>query len=218
MRKIVFCGVMTAMMISMVGCGGKQQKPEFEEDTTRVVVYRDSTKYGICGEGSAMNTLELLTDAGDTMLISVADAKEAGQVFGGYSAGDRMAVMMNDKRSARIVINLSSILGDWVMPNPLDGSSEMGVKIKEGGVLEGIEQSAIIYKSWRIFNGKLEILSQREGGGDDEELNLYDMVYLGPDTLVFKDAEDTFEYSRQKHDVIKSKIKLEESSFDDFKM
>ena len=110
------------------------------------------------------------------------------------------------------------MLGNWVMPNPLDGSSELGMKIKEGGIVEGIDQSTIIYKTWKIFNGQLEIVSQREGGGDFEETNRYDLVFLSPDSLVFKDSEDIFEYGRQKEQSLKSKIKLEEASFDDFKL
>ena len=90
------------------------------------------------------------------------------------------------------------------MPNPIDGSSEVGIRIKEGGIAESIDQSSIIYKTWKIFNGKLEILSQRDGGGDEEELNLYELVKLGPDSLVYKtmnkprEEMETFEYSRWK--------------------
>jgi hypothetical protein len=116
-----------------------------------------------------------------------------------------MAVMANDdKTEALIVINQNSLLGDWVMPNPIDGSSEVGIRIKEGGIAESIDQSSIIYKTWKIYNGKLEILSQRDGGGDEEELNLYEIVKLGADSLVYKTVNkpreemETFEYSRWK--------------------
>lgn len=207
------------MALTMASCGGgRQQAVEFEEDTTRNVVIRDSTYYGICGEGSAMNTLQLLTDNGDTMIVSVTTAKDNDQVFGSYSVGDRMAVLMEykSKSKAKIVVNLSELLGNWVMPNPIDGSSEMGIRLKEGGIAESIEQSSIIYKSWKMYNGKLQIVSQRDGGGDEEETNLYEIMQLGPDTLVYRDAEDTFEYSRQKAHNENSKIKLEQ--VEDFKM
>ena len=116
-----------------------------------------------------------------------------------------MAVLPNKaKTEAVIVINQNTLLGDWVMPNPIDGSSEVGIRIKEGGVAESIDQSSIIYKTWKIYNGKLEILSQREGGGDMEEVNLYEILLLGADSLVYrtsgveKQDEETFEYSRWK--------------------
>jgi hypothetical protein len=62
----------------------------------------------------------------------------------------------------------------------------------------------IIYRTWKIVNGKLEIISIREGGGDQEETNLYDILSLGADTLCYKtigkprDEEETFEYNRFK--------------------
>ena len=97
-----------------------------------------------------------------------------------------------------MVVNQAALLGSWVMPNPIDGSDEVGITIKEGGIAESIEQSAVIYKTWKLTRGKLEIVLVREGGTEEEETYLYDIVKLTPDSLVFKDAEDTFEYSRQK--------------------
>lgn len=114
-----------------------------------------------------------------------------------------------------MVINQSALLGDWVMPNPLDGSSEMGIRIKEGGIAESIDQPALIYRSWKLVNGKLEIVSVREGGNEEEEVNLYDIISLGPDSLVYKDEDDTYEYTRYKQKEHKDIIKLESTSEDD---
>ena len=193
----------------MAGCGGgrgnQQQAGAEESDSVISTIPSDQTLYGICGDGTAMNTLQLLRDNGDTLNLSITKALEDGKVFGGMQVGDRMAVMTNaDKTAATIVINQNALLGDWVMPNPIDGSSEVGIRIKEGGVAESIDQSSIIYKTWKIYNGHLEILSQRDGGGDEEELNLYEIVMLGPDSLIYKTFDkpreemETFEYSRWK--------------------
>ena len=209
MKKILLLLVAVAGMSTLMSCGGKGgQRPMVaqEEDTSAVnVIPADKTIYGLCGEGTAMNTLQLLRDNGDTLVLSITNAMEAGQVFGGLLVGDRIAVLPNANGSeAVIVINQNALLGDWVMPNPIDGSSEVGIRIKEGGVAESIDQSSIIYKTWKIFNGRLEILSQRDGGGDEEELNLYELVKLGPDSLVYKtmnkprEEMETFEYSRWK--------------------
>ena len=122
------------------------------------------------------------------------------------------------RNSARMVVNQSALLGDWVMPNPLDGSSEMGIRIKEGGIAESIDQPSLSYRSWKLYNGKLEIVAIREGGGDEVETNLYDILSIGPDTLVIKDTEDTFEYSRYKPEDRKNIIQLEEASEDDYRM
>lgn len=146
-----------------------------------------------------MNTLQMITDSGDTLSLSITDAKENGKVLGGYACGDRMAVLLNDDKTvAQLVINETTLLGNWVMPNPLDGSSFVGISLKDGGIAESIDQSTIVYKTWRIVNGRIEIQSVREGGGDEEEINVYDIVKLDADSLVYKNEEDLFEYGRLK--------------------
>ena len=210
MRKSLFIGMMVAGIMMLGSCGGgskSQQSVVFDEDSTDIedVVPRDKTIYGICGPATAMNTLEVLTDSGDTLHLSITKAQEENQVFGGLQSGDRLAIMANpDKTVATKVINLNALLGDWVMPDPLDGSAEVGIRIKEGGIAESIEMTNIYYRTWKIFNGNLEILSVREGGGDEEEMNLYELLILGSDTLAYKtigrlrDEEETFEYNRWK--------------------
>ena len=207
MKKTVFFGMMVAGLMMLGSCGGKQQQKAVDEQksSSEGFIPTDRTLYGLCGEGTAMNTLELITDNGDTLNLSTTNAEEAGQVFGGLQTGDRLAVMANDEKTeATIVINLNTLLGDWVMPDPIDGSAEVGIRIKEGGVAESIEMTNIIYRTWKIVNGQLEILSIREGGGDAEETNLYQILTLGADTLCYKtigkprDEEETFEYSRFK--------------------
>lgn len=209
MKKFVFVGVMTAVMFSLGSCGGgkQQQQEEVSQDTTRVedLGIMDRTIYGICTDGTAMNTLEMITDNGDTLTLSLTRAQESGKVLGGLQAADRVAVVANKaKTEAELVVNLNTLMGDWVMPDPIDGSSEIGIRIKEGGVAESIDQSTIIYRTWKIFNGNLDILLVREGGGDQEEENRYEILTLGPDTLVYRtvgkphDETETFEYSRWK--------------------
>jgi len=208
MKKLTVLGLTAIAVVTLWSCGGgnnQQAAASMDEDSLQNVIPTDQTLYGICGEGTAMNTLQLLRDNGDTLNLSLTAARETGQVFGGIEVGDRMAVLANANHTeATLVINQNTLLGDWVMPNPIDGSSEVGIRIKEGGVAESIEQSSIIYKTWKIFNGKLEILSQRDGGGDEEELNLYEIVKLGADSLVYKtvgkprEEMETFEYSRWK--------------------
>lgn len=201
MKRCSLITVLLAGIAAMLSCGGKSnQQPEYTDggDSTATYVIRDSTIYGLCGDGSAMNTLELLTDSGDTLHISVLQARENGHVLGGYSIGDRMAIMLTpDSSAARLVINQSAMLGDWVMPNPIDGSDELGISLKEGGIAEGIQQSDLIYKTWRILNGKLEILAVRDGS-DTEEIGIYDILKITADSLVFRDSEDIYEYGRQK--------------------
>jgi len=208
MKKLLFLSVALATVM-LLSCGGGNQQSQAEEvsDTTKVedVIPRDRTIYGVCTDGTAMNTLEMITDNGDTLTLSLTNAQENGKVLGGLQVADRVAVVAdNAKKDAKLVINLNTLMGDWVMPDPIDGSAEIGIRIKEGGVAESIDQSVIVYRTWKIFNGELEIELMREGGGDEEEQNRYEILTLGPDTLAYRtlgkprDETETFEYSRWK--------------------
>ena len=219
MKKIGIILLVAAAVLTMGSCGNKTQKVPFDNgDSANMSI--DSTLYGICGEATSMNMLQMLTDTGDTLMLDISNANEKEQVFGGLQVGDRMAVVPNeDMTSAKIVINQTTLLGNWVMPNPIDGSDEVGISIKEGGVAESIDQGTIIYRTWRLVKGHLEIVLVRDGANDVEELNVYDLLKLTTDSLVYKDSEETFEYSRQKpKETYGDGVKLEDASFDDFKM
>ncbi|MBO6190876.1 MAG: hypothetical protein J6N98_00555 [Prevotella sp.] len=219
MKKIGIVLLVAAGILTMGSCGNKSEKVPFDNgDSLGIEV--DSTLYGICGEATSMNMLQMITDTGDTLMLDISAAKENDQVFGGMQVGDRMAVLPNDNKTvANTVINQTTLLGNWVMPNPIDGSDEVGISIKEGGVAESIDQGSIIYRTWRLSKGRLEIVLVREGGNDVEELNVYDILKLTADSLVYKDAEETFEYERQKpKETYGEDVKLEDSSYDDFKM
>ena len=219
MKKIGIILMVAATVLTMGSCGNKTAAVPFDNgDSANQSV--DSTLYGICGEATSMNMLQMLTDTGDTLMLDISNANDNEQVFGGLQVGDRMAVVPNeDMTSAKIVINQTTLLGNWVMPNPIDGSDEVGISIKEGGVAESIDQGTIIYRTWRLVKGRLEIVLVRDGANDVEELNVYDLLKLTTDSLVYKDSEETFEYSRQKpKETYGENVKLEDSSFDDFKM
>ena len=221
MKKISIVLTMIACVVmAMSSCGGKTQQVPFDNgDSTDLSALQDPTIYGTCGEDTAMNTLQMLTDMGDTIQMDITYARDNNQVFGKLQVGDRLAVVPNQKKTeALIVINQSALLGNWVMPNPLDGSDEVGFRIKEGGIVEGIEQSSLTYKTWRLVRGKLELVSVREGGGEEEEAIIYDLVKLSADSLILKDSEDTYEYGRQQLKKPDSDIKLEEASADDYKI
>jgi hypothetical protein len=203
----------------MGSCGNSTPKVPFDNgDSANLSV--DSTLYGVCGEATSMNMLQLITDTGDTLMLDISYANERNQVFGGLQIGDRMAVMPNSTSTeATIVINQSTLLGNWVMPNPIDGSDEVGISIKEGGVAESIEQTSVIYRTWRLVKGRLEIVLVHDGATDVEELNIYDIQKLTTDSLVYKDSEETFEYSRQKpKETYGVDVPLENSLIDDFKI
>lgn len=219
---------MLLLGVTMMACGGKKAASveanyEYEEwDDVEIDPNRDSTVYGICTMvPSEAHMMNMLTDNGDTLRLNVRDAMESGKVLGLLQVGDRLAVLMNKRRTkATMIVDHTTLMGDWVMPNPLDGSSTMGICIKDGGVAETINMPSIIYKSWRLINGDLEIVSQRDDGGNMEETVRYQILHLSKDSLTLKSAEDVLDYTRPlpEDDYSDLGIELEEGSFNDFVM
>lgn len=198
-NKVLFTVIATAALMSACNNKAQQEAPVSQADTLEAVEDKNATVFGMCGDGSAMNTLQLIADNGDTLVLGLEEAHENNKVFGGYGCGDRMAVVLNDdKTEAELVINETTLLGNWLMPNPFDGSSVVGISLKDGGVAESIDQSGLNYKSWKIVDGKLEIVSVREGGSEEDETDIYEIRKLDADSLVFGNEDDVFEYGRQK--------------------
>ena len=188
--------------MGFAACGNKQQQqPQASSDTTLVdsSKIKDVTIFGLCGENAAMNSLQLMTDMGDTICLNIEEARENNQVFGNYAPGDRLAILISpDYKNVKMVINESVLMGTWMMPNPIDGSDEVGISIKDGGIAESVQQSSNYYKTWKIIDGKLELTLVREGGGDQQETAWYTIDKLDADSLLFHDSDDRFEYVRAK--------------------
>lgn len=219
MKKGLSIGLVALAMITMMSCGGKQQQTgNVDSDSTDVAETERLTIYGIAANTSIADTLQLIIDDGDTLYIDIANAENEKKIIGKITEGDRMIVVTDaNKRTADIVINQNMLLGDWVMPDPIDGSSDVGISIKEGGIAETIELTSVSYRTWKIVDGKLEIVSIIEGGGQEEEVNYYDITKLTNDSLVYQNDEDTYEYSRLKpKEQYGADIKLEESALEDF--
>jgi hypothetical protein len=188
----------------VTGCGNSNKSTEqvqgSDSDSVSLAdqASKDKTVYGVCGSGSAMNTLELITDNGDTLNISIMQARDNNMVFGGLEENDKMAVLLAPDKSATEVINLSTLLGNWVEPNPLDGSDVQGVQLKEGGIASSINISTQTYKTWRIFNGQLVLTSVSEGAGDeDEDVDTFNIKSLGSDSLCIANSNETHQFSRK---------------------
>ena len=166
-----------------IGCNGGKQAParhgEAEADDAA-----DSTVYGVCGEGTAMHTLQLITDTGDTIEYALMDADDnESDVSGGLMCGDRIAVMGKntaDGKSAEKVINLTSLMGRWT-------SIDKNFVIEEGGtIVSNVKAETHPWTNWKIFNGKL--LLNRD---------TFDVVQLGSDSLSIENRKGIFVFRRQ---------------------
>lgn len=172
------------MTLAMTGCKNKSQRNVGDSIVTEEPTVTDSTVYGVCGENTAMHTLSLITDAGDT-LEYVLDDTEESPVVGGLLAGDRLAVVegpeMDGEKSAKKVINLTTLLGKWT-------SLDKNFEIEEGGTVKSyVEAEKNPWTSWKILNGKL-VLNRDTFAIDN----------LGSDSLYLENDKGIFVYKRAK--------------------
>ena len=86
--------VVALMLFAACDSRHAAQPADSDADTTITEAIADSSVYGIVGEGTAMHTLEVITDVGDTLEFVLADADtDVPTVLGGLLAGDRVAVV-----------------------------------------------------------------------------------------------------------------------------
>ncbi len=172
-----------ALVLVVAGCGGKKKtSPSVNLKIVEDSAVVDTTLYGVCGEGTSMNSLELVTDKGETLVFTMQGADTCSNVYGGLLAGDRLAVLAcktaDGENFAQTVINLTSLMGKW-------SSIDRSFTIEEGGVVEGDNQESKAYVEWRILNGKLVLSS-----------DTFSIFSLGPDSLLLENGNGIYAYKR----------------------
>ena len=176
------------LLSCLMACNGNKQKNTDNSAATDTATAADSTLYGICGEGTAMHTLQLITLTGDTLNLSLLpddddDADTRATVNGGLMCGDHLAVLATttaDGPIATKVVNLTSLMGRWT-------SISRNFVIEEGGfVTSDVKAETHPYTSWKIFNGQLLL-------GRDT----FNIVTLGPDSLAIENHNGIYLYKRQ---------------------
>ena len=176
------------LLSCLMACNGNKQKNTDNSAATGTATDADSTLYGICGEGTAMHTLQLITLTGDTLNLSLLpddddDADTRATVNGGLMCGDHLAVLATttaDGPIATKVINLTSLMGRWT-------SISRNFVIEEGGIVTSdVKAETHPYTSWKIFNGQLLL-------GRDT----FNIVTLGPDSLAIENHNGIYLYKRQ---------------------
>lgn len=177
------------LVLMLAACDAKKEKTQVE-DTDEVVEVNDTTVYGVCGEGTSMHSLEIITDAGDTLVYTLlsqdaeTEVETPSDVQGGLMAGDKMAVTGHktaDELVADRVINVTSLLGHWT-------SIDKNFTIEEGGTVHSaVKAETNPWTSWKILNGSL--LLNRDTFAIDG---------LSADSLYLENANGIFTFKRQK--------------------
>ncbi|WP_278869359.1 hypothetical protein [Leyella stercorea] len=176
------------LVLMLAACDAK--KKQQIEDTDEVAEVNDTTVYGVCGEGTSMHSLEIITDAGDTLVYTLlsqdaeTEVETPSDVQGGLMAGDKMAVTGHktaDELVADRVINVTSLLGHWT-------SIDKNFTIEEGGTVHSaVKAETNPWTSWKILNGSL--LLNRDTFAIDG---------LSADSLYLENANGIFTFKRQK--------------------
>ena len=187
MKKLIVVALPLLVAAFLIaGCKDKNKNNVGDGiDSTDVeLMVSDSTVYGVCGENTAMHSLELITDAGDTLRF-VLNEDENGDVnvLGGLLAGDRLAVVegpeVDGEKVAKKVINITTLLGKWTS---LDKNFEIQ---DDGTVRSTVQAEKNPWTSWKIVNGRL-VLNR----------DTFDINNLGSDSLYLENKNGIFVYKR----------------------
>lgn len=187
MKKLIVVALPLLVAAFLIaGCKDKNKNNVGDGiDSTDVeLMVSDSTVYGVCGENTAMHSLELITDAGDTLRF-VLNEDENGDVnvLGGLLAGDCLAVVegpeVDGEKLAKKVINITTLLGKWTS---LDKNFEIQ---DDGTVRSTVQAEKNPWTSWKIVNGRL-VLNR----------DTFDINNLGSDSLYLENKNGIFVYKR----------------------
>jgi len=179
---------MICILLTLLVLGGcKDKKPTagrvLTYDTLNVTdTVADSTVYGTCGEATAMHTLHLITDAGDSIFYMM-KLEEDCDVQGGLLVGDRMAVIGKETAEGKVatkVINLTTLCGHWI-------SLDKNFEIIEGGTVQSnLSAENNPWTKWKILNGQLLL-----------NADTFDIQMLGADSLYLENDKGIFVYQRK---------------------
>lgn len=189
LRPMLKVGMGLLFLVLMLAACDAKKKQQIE-DTDEVAEVNDTTIYGVCGEGTSMHSLEIITDAGDTLVYTLlsqdaeTEVETPSDVQGGLMAGDKMAVTGHktaDELVADRVINVTSLLGHWT-------SIDKNFTIEEGGTVHSaVKAETNPWTSWKILNGSL--LLNRD---------TFAIEGLSADSLYLENQNGIFTFKRQK--------------------
>ena len=81
MKRLVYVMMALVVLFAANSCKDKKTVPVISTNDSVALedAENDSTIYGVCGEGTSMHSLELISDAGDTLTVFIDD--EQPQIF-----------------------------------------------------------------------------------------------------------------------------------------
>ena len=181
----------------LTGCVMDSKKSAGDDTKRMVYVGVDDMMYGVLEDVGENDSLFVLTDAGDSLWIRLADKNV---LRGEPLVGSRMVFQVTGKTTliANFALNLSMLMGEWVEPNPLAEGSYAGVQLMEGGTAASINSHTTEYEGWRLLDGKLLLVSSAIGLGlDSQEVDTLNITYLSTDSLYLEGTQSKFYFCKQ---------------------
>jgi hypothetical protein len=204
MKTKTYVGVLaTAACLLMGSCKNatSEQAEEGLEEPDTLAVMDSTERVGVCGDGTSMNALELVSGK-DTLYISLVEARDSDRVYGGLEVGDSVYVWLrpdsdsDEEQTAEVVVNLNDLKGSWEGYRN-DGSdcafvigSNHEVKIGYGEHKE--------YDSWNIRRGKLVLFTtDDEKKKNPDAVRFFNLQLLYSDSLLLKSGENSWKLGRK---------------------
>ena len=154
------------LLLSLFSCTDSQKKQKTIETKPNIIVKPLDEipgiyeAHGYIGDGTSMNSIEFITDEGDTLTL-VANSQS---VAGGVKVGDEVQIVYNvmkDENVASVVVNLTTLAHVWVQKG-LDGK-EQSLELDSAGRATTYNMS-IDYDTWRVESGQLLLSSPKVPG------------------------------------------------------
>lgn len=188
-----------ALAALTAACSMDRKSGEEQEERRMQIVSlgQDNMIYGTLEGVVGQDSLRILTDGGDSVWVKLLD-EEA--MLGELITGSQVAVepMGRTEPVARKVFNISMMLGGWVEPNPLAEGTYCGVQLLDGGAANSINSQTTNYEGWRLFDGRLLLVSTVMGlSGGEQSVDTFEVTRLTSDSLVLEGSLAKYYFCRK---------------------
>lgn len=179
MKQLSTTLLLIACVLFSFSCTSKTKTSTCTETKT-------DTIFGLVGDGTSMNTLEVYSiPANDTVWFVIddsTDVKDANLLI-----GNLVEVVYNDTKENKVATKIvgdatyADAIGDWTMADPIAKDKVMGVSLQVNGVASSINMATLVYKSWELSGEKDMIILKGESIGTGETFNFTDTAKISKD-------------------------------------
>lgn len=149
---------------------------------------------------ASMNTITLLTGAGDTLNISTMNADPAkvpGVLIDDSVKLTYADTIVNGNKvmlAQALTVTVHSpyyyIQGAWVEPNPIDSTAMQGLQLNQNGTAASIGMATLVFQGWNLTDANTLVLTG-ESVGNGQTIPVADTLKvdkLNADSLVLSDG------------------------------